>query len=100
MESWKAVRLLLRIGRDGDVEAVGIDDCEVAETPGLVGGLVGELTAPRLDGGGELVHVLVSRAEDAEAGALLAVAPLGEVVLAQHELDGTGREPDPHYDAF
>src|SRR6185369_10243272 len=75
--------------RDGDLETVGVDDREVARPPGLVLRRLAEDAAAGGDSLGELVDVLAGGAMEPQADSLLAVTPLGEVVLGEQQLDRT-----------
>src|SRR2546430_15017503 len=56
----------------------------------IFGRLAVERPAPRLDPAGELADVLGRRYPQPEPLTLLAVPPLGEIVLAQHDVAGAG----------
>src|SRR3954454_6352231 len=99
-ESAQRLRILLQppsaphTRRDRDHEAVRIDHREVARSPGLILGLLGELATPLLDGRGALVDILPGDAVAPQPAPLLRVAASAEVGQPDKENHRPPREAD------
>src|SRR5262249_7341957 len=79
-----------------DLEAVRVGQRDVAHAPGLIGRTAVHASALRFDLLSEIVDALLGLAVDAEALALLPVAPLLPVVLTDHERHVASLERDAH----
>src|SRR5207302_5182033 len=75
---------------DGELDAVGVGEGEGAIAPVECLQLVVEVYVVRRDARHQVVEILGGREPQAHGFALLAIAALGEVILAQHQVAGAG----------